>query len=966
MISDTNSITSDFAELLTPTTREELRRTNSETRIDPTNVDKRSADSNPSGEPAFTRSRTAEIQAAQAEIAGNHHLSATSASSLPGEYEILAQIGSGEHTKVYEGFEFDLQRRVAVKELDRSLLQDPLRSKQLLDEARFLASLNHPNIIEVYSVDESRGHVVMELMECTLRDKLDSHGALNPADVREILRQCLDALSCIHALGKTHGQISLANLLADDKGRVKISNSPGFSDSSEFRRPTVNQRHCAPEMLSSDAFGRIGPTVDLYCLGFAAMELLAGRKFTSWFKGVRGKGDANIQEWLRWHASPTESLPELRSLIPKIPEDVAQVIDGLTRKQVVERYSSAAEAIADLDARILPVEESTIPGEERAAVSSGGTRVLGEGHILFGAVEEMTDNRDLLTKLSDPAYLKQLVAENKILFTACCLLVLLMFGAVMLRPTANPAAAVARSHPTSVPRVIRSVEKENSEADVVTQPAADPLEVAVPPPPVKPIPLVVSDATVRESDDVSTARFKIRIEEPINADILFDYETQDVDTDRDDLDHVAGVGLIERGETSTQVEVTIHGDKVIEPDEEFHFVVLNVDADGVELVDGIGRGLIRNDDRDKKPTAINPYASGPKFPIVARPNLLPEVRQAIQLAGRRVQAPRSEAALVAELTSLWKMIATAQSPQAAEAALAKATHLTPQDPRTYHAFGLAMKSFKSSEKASEAFETARQLSARHATPFFLPNREIIMRLLHEKASCDKIYGRAIELRDQVDALDDTDRQTCLPREMAWIGRVVEFLNGPRGTVKNRTFLRTYSELLLDGLEPEYKQAFLYGREGLSTEFEAVLAADTKAIRKYKQREADLLASGERRTTTTEIANRVETKSYDRRDVQRHHDGIGDDRVKTEGRSRARQTTIAHATTFNRFEKGTSPQRKALSVPTYFPESASHKLRELLRSVVEANRAREPEHVVPRMTHKSVNASGANAAARSRI
>jgi eukaryotic-like serine/threonine-protein kinase len=92
-----------------------------------------------------------------------------SAGDKLGSYEILAPIGAGGMGEVYKARDTKLDREVAMKVLPASLAQDPERLARFEREAKVLASLNHPNIAQIYGIEESNGvrALVMELVPGT-------------------------------------------------------------------------------------------------------------------------------------------------------------------------------------------------------------------------------------------------------------------------------------------------------------------------------------------------------------------------------------------------------------------------------------------------------------------------------------------------------------------------------------------------------------------------------------------------------------------------------------------------------------------------------------------------------------------------------------------------------------------------------------------------------------------------------
>src|ERR1700758_3173824 len=108
-----------------------------------------------------------------------------------GPYEILATLGAGGMGEVYRARDTKLDREVAIKVLPSALAQDPERLGRFEREAKVLASLNHPNIAQIYGIEESSmgRALVMELVPGgTVKEKLPLETALNYA------KQIADAL----------------------------------------------------------------------------------------------------------------------------------------------------------------------------------------------------------------------------------------------------------------------------------------------------------------------------------------------------------------------------------------------------------------------------------------------------------------------------------------------------------------------------------------------------------------------------------------------------------------------------------------------------------------------------------------------------------------------------------------------------------------------------------------------------
>ena len=291
-------------------------------------------------------------------------------------YELFEELGRGVNTVVYRSYDLSLGREVAIKELDENSRRDSRQREQFLREAQFLAQFEHDNVLRVYSVDTERGWIIMELMKGTLASII-SAGPSDPDLVRSVLKQTLDALAFLHEKNKVHGTVRPTNLLINESGRVKLSEFEQTAVGGELRAPKGSKKYLAPELIKPE-FGGFGPSLDLYCLGFTALELLKGPQFETLFPGT-GKGaiDADIA-WLRWHSSP-ENLPPTKKLVKNIPDDLAHVLDRMLQKTVADRPQSAQEVLQELADK--PLIAVPIAGVDEPGDAAASDRLLAPGVV---------------------------------------------------------------------------------------------------------------------------------------------------------------------------------------------------------------------------------------------------------------------------------------------------------------------------------------------------------------------------------------------------------------------------------------------------------------------------------------------------------------------------------------------------------------------------------------------------------
>src|SRR6267143_3973277 len=157
-------------------------------------------------------------------LAHSPGVSALQSGTLLSHYRIEEKLGEGGMGEVYRAIDTKLDRPVAIKLLPSSATQDPEARQRLLQEARSAASLNHPNIVTIYSVDQADGldFIVMEHVEGNTLRVLSHDGGIDSSAWVEIGVQVADALAAAHALGLVHRDIKPANILVTRQGVAKV------------------------------------------------------------------------------------------------------------------------------------------------------------------------------------------------------------------------------------------------------------------------------------------------------------------------------------------------------------------------------------------------------------------------------------------------------------------------------------------------------------------------------------------------------------------------------------------------------------------------------------------------------------------------------------------------------------------------------------------------------------------------
>ena len=251
-----------------------------------------------------------------------------------GQYEILAPIGTGGMGEVYRAKDTKLKREVALKVLPESFAGDPERMARFQREAEVLASLNHPNIAQIYGVEERA--LVMELVEGqTLEGPLPLETALNYA------RQIGDALEAAHDKGIIHRDLKPANIMITPAGVVKVldfglaalpNRDREGADSVNSPTLTISPTRAgmilgtAGYMSPEQARGKaVDKRADIWAFGVVLYEMLTGKRL---FEGET-VSDTLAQVLTKepdWEQVPAKVRRLLEACLQKDPKQRLQAI----------------------------------------------------------------------------------------------------------------------------------------------------------------------------------------------------------------------------------------------------------------------------------------------------------------------------------------------------------------------------------------------------------------------------------------------------------------------------------------------------------------------------------------------------------------------------------------------------------------------------------------------------------------
>ncbi|TPW19022.1 MAG: protein kinase, partial [Elusimicrobia bacterium] len=212
---------------------------------------------------------------------------------LAGKYRLERVAGQGGMGKVWKAYDPALQRPVAVKEMSPAAVAKPQFRALYLKEARALAALPHPNLVEIFEVIETSAQIylVMEWVSGrTLQQILAEKGALDLEAAKAVLSPVCEALAAAHARGVVHRDLKPANIMVAASGRVKLidfglarelgraepegdgeaGGAAGVLTAARTRSLAGTPAYRPPEALQ----GLISPAFDVFSLGVCLYELL--------------------------------------------------------------------------------------------------------------------------------------------------------------------------------------------------------------------------------------------------------------------------------------------------------------------------------------------------------------------------------------------------------------------------------------------------------------------------------------------------------------------------------------------------------------------------------------------------------------------------------------------------------------------------------------------------------------------
>jgi len=281
-----------------------------------------------------------------------------------GNYRLVSLLGKGGMGRVYLGEHPEIGRQVAIKVIVQDETMPPGTTQRFVSEARAVARIPHPGIIDIYDFGRtSTGQLyyTMELLPgCDLEEILKERGQMHPEVVVAYALQICDALAAAHATGVVHRDLKPANIFVVNQNPLTIkildfgiAKMLGGDASQSGLTQTGAVMGTPLYMAPEQAAGRtnlIDHRTDIYALGATLYHMLAGRP------PFMDRAPAVV---LAMHIK--EPATPLCQLVPHVPPALAAVVERCLAKDPEERFPSASELAEALQAAMGGAKLGTMP-----------------------------------------------------------------------------------------------------------------------------------------------------------------------------------------------------------------------------------------------------------------------------------------------------------------------------------------------------------------------------------------------------------------------------------------------------------------------------------------------------------------------------------------------------------------------------------------------------------------------------
>jgi serine/threonine protein kinase/tetratricopeptide (TPR) repeat protein len=326
-------------------------------------------------------------------------------------YRLVQKIGEGGMGVVWKAVDTKLDREVAIKLLPEELAGDPERVRRFEREAKAAAALNHPNIVTLHSVEETKGttFITMELVEGDTLARVIPDDGLPLERFLDLALPLTEAIAAAHERGVTHRDLKPSNIMVTDDGRVKVldfglaklrervgADRPLEDSTKTLTRDGIvlgTMPYMSPEQLEGKPLDQRS---DIFALGIVLYEMATGRRPFG--------GDIPV----RLASSILRDVPlSLTEVNRAMPADLARIVRHCLQKDPDRRYQTAKGLRNELEELQAELRSGSAAAADEVVSRSPSIAVLpftdmsprkDQEYFCDGMVEELTD---ALAKLGD-------------------------------------------------------------------------------------------------------------------------------------------------------------------------------------------------------------------------------------------------------------------------------------------------------------------------------------------------------------------------------------------------------------------------------------------------------------------------------------------------------------------------------------------------------------------------------------
>lgn len=261
-----------------------------------------------------------------------------------GHYEIISELGRGGMGVVYKAHEQSLSRYVAIKVLSEALSSDEVVVERFIREARAVASLNHPNVIQVYYAGNEGGQpfFAMEYVKGhSLSKVIRNEAPFSPFKAIGYVLQSARGLAAAHDKGIVHRDIKPANLMITQEGVIKVADF-GIAHADDMGSKLTNTGefvgtpgYLSPEVCTGE---EVDLRSDIFALGVVFYEMLTGQ--------TPFQDESPLGMMLEVVKS---EVPDVRLLNPDVDALSIEILSKMLEKDPTQRYQNCHELIADIE-----------------------------------------------------------------------------------------------------------------------------------------------------------------------------------------------------------------------------------------------------------------------------------------------------------------------------------------------------------------------------------------------------------------------------------------------------------------------------------------------------------------------------------------------------------------------------------------------------------------------------------------